>query len=262
LELPLKKLLVAGFEKVFEIGRIFRNEGISAEHLQDYTQMEFYWAYADYNSLKPFVQKLYLDIVKSVNNSTVAEYDGNKIDWGGKWEEYDYYEMFSKHTGTDLSSVDISGLQSIAKKNNINFGKEMGKGRLIDLIFKKMVRPHLVNPGFLLNPPVEIEPLAKRLSDDPNRVQRLQVVAWGIELGKGFSELNDPIDQKKRFEEQMKLRESGDKEAQMLDSDFIEALEYGMPPAAGFGLSERLFAVLMDKPVRETVIFPPMRKDD
>jgi lysyl-tRNA synthetase class 2 len=138
--------------------------------------------------------------------------------------------------------------------------KNAGKGRLIDLIFKKTVRPTLVEPCFLIDPPVEIEPLAKRSPKNPKVVERFQIVAAGTELGKGFSELNDPDDQRTRFEEQMKLRAAGDKEAQHLDEDFLEAMSYGMPPAAGFGMSERVFAVLMDKPVRETVFFPLVRK--
>ena len=130
------------------------------------------------------------------------------------------------------------------------------------MIFKKLIRPHLIQPIFLIDPPVDIEPLAKRRPGHPHQVERMQVVACGTELGKGFSESNDPVDQRLRFEEQMKLREMGDREAQYLDDDFVEALEYGMPPAAGFGVSERLFAILMDKPVRETVFFPLMRRKD
>ena len=137
--------------------------------------------------------------------------------------------------------------------------KNLGRGRLIDLIFKKTVRQNLIEPCFLIDPPVDIEPLAKRKPENPNVVERFQIVAAGTELGKGFSELNDPMDQRARFEEQMKLRAAGDAEAQHLDEDFVEALEYGMPPAGGFGVSERLFAVLMDRPIRETVFFPLMR---
>jgi lysyl-tRNA synthetase class 2 len=138
----------------------------------------------------------------------------------------------------------------------------LNRGRLIDIVFKKTVRPGLIQPAFLINPPADIEPLAKRLTKDPGRVARFQIVACASELGKGFSEGNDALDERERFTEQMKLREGGDKEAQRLDEDFLEALEYGMPPTAGFGLSERLFAVLMDKPIRETVFFPPMRRKE
>ncbi|MFA6365534.1 MAG: amino acid--tRNA ligase-related protein, partial [Candidatus Paceibacterota bacterium] len=261
LELPLKKLLVGGFEKVFEMGRIFRNEGIDREHLQDYTQMECYWAYADYKDMMAFVEEMYKKAITNIFGKLETSYMGTIIDWSAKWPTVDYYEIFESETGVDLKTATVVELLTKAKELHCDADKNAGRGRLIDLIYKKAVRPKLQQPCFLIDPPVDIEPLAKRLDRDANRVARFQVIAGGTELGKGFSELNDPIDQRSRFEEQMKLREAGDKEAQRIDEDFIEALEYGMPPAAGFGVSERLFAVLMDKPVRETVIFPLMRKE-
>lgn len=261
LELPLKRLMVGGFEKVYEIGRIFRNEGMDAEHLQDYTQLEFYWAYADYRDLMKFLKKMYRLIVKSVLGTTKAVYKGVEVDWGKEWQKYDYYELFEEFAGLDLRVASDQDLRKKAKVLKIEYEKYAQRGRLIDLIYKKTVRPKLVEPGFLLNPPVEIEPLAKRDDKDPKRVQRLQILAWGTELGKGFSELNDPLDQRQRFEEQMKLRKAGDEEAQMIDEDYLEAMEYGMPPVGGFGMSERFFAFLMDRPIRETIIFPPTRKE-
>ena len=262
LELPLKKLLVAGFEKVFEIGRIFRNEGIDAEHLQDYTQLEFYWAYADYNDLMKFVEKMYSSAIKNVFGTLTLPWNRKKIDWTPPWPKVQYYDLFKKFTGLDLKTVTRDELYMKALKENLKPELELGRGRLIDLLFKKMVRPTLVQPVFLVNPPVDIEPLAKRLSGNPDKVARFQVVACQTELGKGFSELNDPQDQRDRFTEQMDLRAKGDKEAQMLDEDFLVALEHGMPPAAGFGVSERLFSVLAGKPIRELVFFPPMRPRD
>lgn len=260
LELPLKRLIVGGFDAVFEIGRIFRNEGISKEHLQDYTQMEFYWAYRDYNDLMVLLEEMYKRIVKNVLGGTVSLWNGTEINWGGEWPKVDYVEIFEKEAGLNPLDATVEELKVRAKNLGISFDESFGKGRLIDLIYKKTVRPKLIQPCFLINPPVEIEPLAKRSPKDPRVVERLQILACGTELGKGFSELNDPIDQRQRFEDQMALREAGDSEAQMIDEDFIEALEYGMPPTAGFGMSERLFAVLMDKPVRECVLFPLMRK--
>jgi lysyl-tRNA synthetase class 2 len=260
LELPLKKILVGGFEKVFEIGRIFRNEGIDKEHLQDYTQLEFYWAYHDYNDLMKLIERLYKKVIKNTAGKLETTWNNQKINWAKKWPKVEYVKLFEKYNKINPLTATRDDLYKIALKLGLNPESYAGKGRLIDLIFKKTVRPTLIQPCFLINPPVEIEPLAKRVPDNPNLVERFQVVACGTELGKGFSELNDPIDQRKRFEEQMKLRESGDKEAQMLDEEFLIALEYGMPPTAGFGISERLFAVLMDKPVRECVIFPLMRK--
>ncbi len=263
LELPLKKMLVAGYEKVFEIGRIFRNEGIDSEHLQDYTQMEYYWAYSDFDQLMDFTKKMYQFVIKETFGTLKFERAGNTIDWAGDWPKLDYFDLFKKHTGIDLSSAKDEELIDFAKQNKIFFDSSAGRGRIIDLIFKKkiLILPEIsMQPAFLINPPIEIEPLAKKSPNNPKTVQRMQILAFGSELGKGFGELNDPIDQRERFENQMKLREGGDKEAQMIDEEYIEAMEYGMPPSAGFGVSERLFSVLMGLPIRETVVFPLMKE--
>ena len=259
-ELNLKKLIVAGYEKVFEIGRIFRNEGIDKEHLQDYTQMEFYWAYSEYEELMKFTEKLCKAVIKATTGGLTTTYEGRKLNWGKKWGRVDYVDAFTQ--AADLNPLAATRDQLFTKAQKLGLKPEpgFGKGRLIDIIFKKTVRAQLLEPCFLVDPPVEIEPLAKRKPSDPRRVERMQIVAAGTELGKGFSELNDPADQRARFEEQMKLRAAGDNEAQQLDEDYLRAMEYGMPPTAGFAYSERLFAVLMDKPIRETVIFPLMRK--
>ena len=262
LELPQKKLLVGGYEKIFELGRVFRNEGIDNEHLQDYTQMEFYWAYADYEELMVLVEKLYKKAVQETTGGLKTIWQGQEIDWEREWPRLEYYDLFKKMVGLDLEKTSREELLAEVKKRQLDAPAELGCGRLIDLLYKKIVRPTLIQPSFLIHPPADVEPLAKRAAGLPGRVERIQVVACGTELGKGFSECNDPADQRARFEEQMRLREAGDKEAQRLDEDFLEALEYGMPPAAGFGLSERLFAILMDKPVRETVFFPVMRPRD
>ncbi len=261
LELPLKKLLIGGYERVFEIGRIFRNEGIDREHLQDYTQMECYAAYLDYGWMMERMQALYQAIAKNLFGNMKSSYQGKEINWGGKWEKVDYYEIFKKEAGVDLSKAGRKELEAKAKSLGLSPEPFAGEGRLIDLIFKKTVRPKLVKPCFLVDPPVSVEPLAKRTERDAGRVERFQIMACGTELGKGFSELNDPRDQRSRFEEQAKLRKKGDKEAQMTDEAFLEALEHGMPPSAGFGMSERLFSVMMGKPIRETVVFPLMRKE-
>ncbi len=259
LELPLKKVLVSNLEKIFEIGRIFRNEGIDKEHLQDYGQCEFYWAYQDYNGLMKFVESMYKDVIEKTTGGLATVYGENSINWGKKWDVLDYYDLFKEKVGLNLESVSKDDLYKKAVDCNLRPEKDLGRGRIIDLLYKKLIRPEIIQPSFLVNPPVDIEPLAKRLENDKNRVARFQVVACGTELGKGFSENNDPIDQRERLEEQMRLRERGDKEAQRLDEDFLEAMEYGMPPSAGFGFSERLFAIVMNRPVRETVIFPLMK---
>jgi len=261
LELPLKRLLVGGYEKVFEIGRVFRNEGIDREHLQEYDMLEFYWAYSNLKKGMALVEKMCKQIIEKVLGGLEGEHEGSKVNWGSKWEIRDYFELFLQETGIDLNKeIPIEELQKKADELGVGYEKTFGKGRMIDVIFKKAIRPKLIQPCFLVGHPIEISPLAKKNPKDPRKVLRVQVVACGTELGNGFSELNDPLDQRARFEEQMRLRAAGDKEAQMLDEDFVEAMEYGMPPAFGFGFSERLFAFLVNKSVRETVIFPPMKE--
>jgi len=260
LELGLKRLLVGGYEKIFEIGRVFRNEGIDREHLQEYDMIELYSAYTSLKDGMKLVKKIYQDIVKKVIGKNETEYEGSKIGWLGKWETKDYFKSFKKEIGIDLDKdISVEDLKKKADELKIDYKPEYGKGRMVDLLFKKTIRPKMIQPCFLVGHPIEVSPLAKRDPKNIKKVLRVQVIAGGTELGNGFSELNDPIEQRQRFEEQMKLREAGDKEAQMLDEDFVEALEYGMPPAFGFGFSERLFAFLLNKSVRETVIFPPMR---
>lgn len=262
LELPLKKMLVAGYEKVFEIGRVFRNEGISTTHLQDYTAMEFYWAYGDFEKLLSFVNQMYRRVIQDTFGTLQITSGGMTCDWSGEWARVDYIELFKTHTGIDLMTADDDELRSYAVANGIRVEAYAQRGRLIDAIFKK-VRANIPSdkPVFLINQPIELEPLAKKDPSNPKVVQRMQIIAYGTELGKGFGELNDPMDQRARFEAQMKLREAGDTEAQMLDEDFLEAMEYGMPPAAGFGLSERLFSELCGRSIRETVVFPPMKSE-
>ncbi|MCX6765594.1 MAG: lysine--tRNA ligase [Candidatus Moranbacteria bacterium] len=261
LELPLKRLLVGGYEKVFEIGKVFRNEGIDTEHLQDYLQMEFYWAYCNMEQGMEFVEKMYKKIVKKLLGSSTSKYDNHEIKWDGQWPRVDYFTEFKKATGLDLEAdLSAEDLRTKADKLGIKYEKTYGKGRMIDTIFKKTVRPKIIQPCFLVGHPIEVSPLAKKDPANAKKVLRFQIFAGGVELGNGFSELNDPIDQRSRFIEQMKLRSAGDEEAQMLDEDFIEALSYGMPPAVGFGMSERFFAFIMNKSIRETVIFPPMKE--
>ncbi len=261
LELALKRLLVGGYEKVFEIGRVFRNEGVDREHLQEFEYTEFYAAYWDMKKGMEFTEKLFKEIVAKITGENETEFEKNKIDWSRKFPVIDYFKEFKKATGLDLNednSLDI--LKRKAKELGIKYERGYGRGRIIDTIYKKTVRQNLIQPCFLTGHPLEVSPLAKKDPGNPKKVLRFQIIAGKVELCNAFAELNDPIDQRKRLEEQMKAREAGDKEAQMLDEDFVEALEYGMPPAFGLGMSERLFAFLTNKSVRETVIFPPMRE--
>lgn len=261
LELSLKRLLVGGYERVFEIGRVFRNEGIDREHLQEFDHMEFYAAYMNMEQGMALVERLYKDIVRAVVGETMTtEHEGETIDWNAPFLRVDYFTEFKKETGIDLGAdVSVEALRAKADELHIKYEKNYGKGRMIDTLYKKTVRQKLVQPCFLVGHPLEVSPLAKIDPANPRRTLRFQPVAGRSELGNGFAELNDPIDQRQRFEEQMKLRAAGDKEGMMMDEDFIQALEYGLPPACGFGMSERLFAILMNRSVRETVIFPPMK---
>ncbi|MFZ2226166.1 MAG: lysine--tRNA ligase [Candidatus Moraniibacteriota bacterium] len=261
LELPLKRLLVGGYERVFEIGRVFRNEGMDRDHLQEFDHMEFYASYWDFQKGMEFCEKMYKEIVKNVTGGLETEYEGAKIDWSKKFPVVDYFTEFKKETGLDLNA-DLSAEALRAKADELKIKYEPGysKGRMIDLLYKKTVRQKLIQPCILSGHPLEVSPLAKIDPKNPKKTLRFQIVAGGSELCNAFSELNDPIDQKNRFAQQMAAREGGDKEAQMMDEDFVEALEYGMPPAFGFGMSERLFSFLMNKSIRETVIFPSVRK--
>jgi len=258
-ELWQKRLMVAGFEKTFEIGRIFRNEGISSEHLQDYTQLEFYWAYADYKDGMKFTQELYKYIVQKTFGTLKFKIGKFDIDLDDEWKEYDYLKIIKENTGIDILNTEIREIEKKLKELKIKYDKKgFNITRGVDNLWK-CCRKNIAGPGFLINIPVEMEPLAKKDEINKNIVQRFQIILAGSEMGKGYSELNDPIDQRERFAEQQKLRESGDEEAQMFDKDFVEALEYGMPPTFGFGMSERLFSFLMNKPIRECQIFPLMR---
>ena len=261
LELPLKRLLVGGYEKVFEIGRVFRNEGMDRDHLQEFDHMEFYAAYWDLARGMEFTEKMYKKIVFAVLGGWEHEYEGSKINWEPEFPIVDYFTEFKKETGIDLNGeIATDELKKKADELGIKYEKEYSKGRMIDTLYKKTVRQKLVQPCFLVGHPLEVSPLAKIDPTNSKKVLRCQIVAGKSELCNAFAELNDPIDQKNRFLEQMKAKEGGDAEAMMMDEDFVEALEYGMPPAFGFGFSERFFSFLMNRSIRETVIFPSVRE--
>ncbi len=260
-ELWQKKLMVAGYGKTFEIGRQFRNEGMDIEHLQDYSQMEFYWAYADYNNGMKLVEELYKKIAKEVLGTLKFETHGYNIDLGKKWELYDYEKIIKKYTGIDIYKASEKIIKEKLNELKVEYDKNSDKWRLVDILWK-YCRKKLAGPGFLTGHPVEVEPLAKRIPDNLKKVEEFQVIIAGSEIGKGYSELNDPLDQEQRFIEQVKLKEKGDTEAQEHDKEFVEALKYGMPPTCGFGVSERLFSYLVDKSIRECVIFPLVKPLD
>ncbi len=251
--------MVAGLEKTFEIGRQFRNEGMDSEHLQDYTQMEFYWAYADYQDGMKLVEELFKNVAEKTFGTLKFKIRGFEVNLGGKWHEYDYHQTVKKYTGINIFKADINEIEKKLKALKIEYDKKgFNKTRALDNLWK-YCRKQIAGPGFLTGLPVDISPLAKRDEANPELTQRFQLIIAGSELGNGYSELNDPLDQAERFKEQARLREQGDEEAHMFDQEFIEALEYGMPPTCGFGMSERVFAFLADKSMRECQIFPLMK---
>ncbi len=259
-ELWQKKLMIAGYEKTFEIGRQFRNEGIDMEHLQDYTQMEFYWAYADYNDGMKLVEEMYKKIAEKVFGTLKFKIHGYNVDFGKKWGKYDYEKTIKKYTNVDIYSADVKAIKKKLDSLKVKYDG-VDKWKLIDSLWK-YCRRKITGPGFLINQPVEISPLAKRNKKDLKKVEQFQVIIGGTELGNGYSELNDPLDQEQRFIEQSKLKEKGDADAQEHDKGFVEALKQGMPPTCGFGFSERLFSYLMGKPIRECVMFPLVRLEE
>ena len=257
-ELWQKKLLIAGFPKVFEIGRIFRNEGQSREHLQDYTQLESYEAYSDMRKGMEFLTELYRHIVKVVYGKYTFDINGHTVDFAEDWQKLDFCELIKKKYGVDpLTCTEDEAIQAV-RDAKIQVGETLNLTRAIDHLWKS-IRKTISGPAFLVTIPVYLEPLAKRAANDERIVERVQIIIAGSEVGKGFSELNDPQDQRARFEEQQKMRDAGDDEAQRLDEDYVRAMEYGMPPAFGFGVSERFFAFLENRPAHETQIFPLMR---
>lgn len=255
-ELWQKRLMAAGFEKTFEIGRAYRNEGSSPEHTQEFTNLEFYWGYADYKAGMDLVKRMYREIAQEVFGTTQFTTKGHTFDLGDEWPEIDYVAEIKKQTGLDVTDSDEEDMKDKLDELGVKY-EGTNKERLTDSLWK-YCRKNISGPAFLVNHPTLVGPLAK-LNEGGKTVQIFQPIIAGSEVGKGYSELNDPIDQKARFEEQQKLLEGGDEEAMMPDWEFVEMLEHGMPPTCGFGFGERLFAFLADKPLREVQLFPLMR---
>lgn len=255
-ELWQKRLLIAGFPKVFEIGRVFRNEGQSREHVQDYTQLETYEAYSDVEKGKTFIQELYRYLAKEVYGKYTFEIGEHTVNLADDWADVDFCKAIEDEFGIDPVAASESDLLHAASYAGAT--EVANKERAVDHLWKK-VRKKISGPAFLTGVPVYMEPLAKRASGNNKLVERVQIIIAGSEVGKGYGELNDPQDQRARLEEQQKLRNAGDEEAQRLDLDYVRALEYGMPPAFGFGVSERLFAFLENKAAHEAQLFPLLR---
>jgi len=265
-ELYLKRLIVGGFERVFEIARCFRNEGIDWSHNPEFTQVEFYQAYADYNDLMDSTEKFFLLLMKKVNGGSMKiTYEKKEIDFTPPYQKVTFRDILIKEANCDIE--EYPDRESMAKK-----AREMGlevlpsndRGKIMDEIFKKVVRPKIVNPIFVINHPIELSPLAKKIYKDPHYVERFQLLVAGVELTNAFSELNDPIDQKERFMSQQKMREAGDIEAMEIDNDFITALEHGMPPTAGLGMGiDRLTAIITNSHnLKEVILFPTLKPEN
>jgi len=255
-ELWQKRLMAAGFDKTFEIGRAYRNEGSSPEHLQEFTNLEFYWAYANYEDGMKFVRDLYIEIARKVFGTTEFEARGHRFNLADEWAHIDYAEEIKNRTGVDIFTATEDDMKAKLTELGVQYEGE-NRERLTDTLWK-YCRKHIAGPAFLINHPKVVAPLAKSRPDGQT-VEMFQPIIAGSEVGRGYSELNDPIDQRERFEVQKRLLEAGDDEAMMPDWEFVEMLEYGMPPTCGFGFGERLFSFLAGATIRDTQLFPLMR---
>ena len=261
-ELYLKRLIVGGFDKVYEIGRMFRNEGMDATHNPEYTAIELYQAYADYEDIMELTEQMIEYIVKEVNGSTKVTYQGVELDFAAPWEKMTMVEAVKKYSGVDFNEVKTDeDAILLAKEHGIELEPLDTKGNIIVHFFDKYAEDEIIQPTIISQYPVEVSPLAKRNPDDPQFTQRFEAFVHGAELGNAFSELNDAQDQRQRFESQLKLREHGDDEAHMMDEDFINALEVGLPPTGGLGIGlDRLIMFLTDQTsIRDVLFFPTMK---
>jgi lysyl-tRNA synthetase, class II len=259
-ELYLKRLMVGGFEKVYEIGKCFRNEGIDRSHNPDFTMLEFYWAYADYKDLMKLTEKIFSSLLKNIFKKTEIEYEGKKLNFKTPWPRIEYSEIFKKYTNIKLEEISESALKKEAEKMRLDV--KGGKFEIADEIFKKAMRPKIDQPVFVIHYPSKALPLAKPLDEESEKSASFQLIAAGMELVKAYSELNNPILQKENFSEQENIFKKGFDEAQRMDQDFVQALEYAMPPAAGWGMGiDRLVMLLTNShSAREIILFPTMKQ--
>jgi len=260
-ELYLKRLLIGGFDKIFEVGKCFRNEGIDKFHNPDFTMLELYWAYANYRDLMKLIEKMLSSIAGRMFGGGKMIYLGQEIDFGSPWERIEYFDLLEKYAGIKYDFINEKGLEQKAAELGIEIPEGADKPVMADEIYKKCCRPLLINPTFILHYPKGSQPLAKQMEKHPEKLANFQLVIGGIEIVNAFSELNDPVEQKARFEEQEKLFKGGFEEAQRSDDEFIEAMEYGMPLAGGFGMGiDRLALLFTDSnSLREVILFPIMK---
>lgn len=262
-ELYLKRLIVGGFERVYEIGKDFRNEGMSRFHNPEFTMLEFYAAFLDYEGVMALTEELLHEIVKEAVGGTTVEFKGAKIDFGAPFRRLTMYDALEQMADVDVRSATDGELRARVKKLGVEEADSLGRGKLIDELFGALVEPKLVQPTFITDYPLEMSPLAKPRRDDPELTERFELIVAGKELANAYSELNDPFDQRARLEAQSGLRDLGDAEAHMFDEDFIRALEYGMPPTGGFGMGiDRLTMILTDQhSIRDVILFPTMKPE-
>jgi len=260
-ELWQKRLMSASFGKTFEIGKVFRNEGTSTEHLQEFTNLEFYWAYADYKKGMKLVKEMYKKIAQEVFGTTKFKTGEHEFDLADEWRKIDYRDEVLKQTGLDVLGASEEEMKAKLEELKVKYSGGENKERLIDTLWK-YCRKNIAGPAFLVNHPKLIAPLAKAKPENNDLVEMFQPIIAGSEIGRGYSELNDPVDQQERFNQQQELLKAGDQEAMMPDAEFIEMLEYGMPPTCGFGFGERFFWVLAGVSGREGTLFPLMRPKD
>ncbi len=261
-ELPLKRLTVGGMDRVYEIGRLFRNEGMSVKHNPEFTTIELYEAYADYNDMMEITENIISYAAKKALGTTKVQYGDREIDFTPPWPRISMVDACKQYAGVDFDEIKTDQeAHEAAKKLHIQVEKGMKKGHIINEVFEEYVEDHLIQPTFITNHPVEVSPLAKRNPDNPELTNRFEAFANGWEIANAFSELNDPIDQRERFEEQAAKRDSGDDEAHMLDEDFLNALEVGLPPTGGLGIGiDRLVMLLTNAPsIRDVILFPTMK---
>lgn len=262
LELHLKRLLVGGFERIYEIGRNFRNEGMSFKHNPEFTMLESYEAYADYHDVAEMAEQMVSTVARQVLGTTTIEFRGQRIDLQPPWRRMTFIEALREFGGPDLEVLtDAPSLRDELRRRGLGVSEQVGYGKLADQAMAHYVEPNLIQPTFLLDYPVELSPLAKRKPGDPRLVERFECFIGGFECGNAYTELNDPIDQRERFEQQLALKAAGDEEVELVDEDFLFAIEHGMPPTGGFGMGiDRLIMLLTGQPsIREVILFPPVR---
>lgn len=262
-ELYLKRLIVGGIEKVYEIGRDFRNEGMDRDHNPEFTMLELYEAYSDYEDMMRLSEEMVSYVATKIFGTNIITYQGDEINLNPPWRRISMLDAIRDALGTDIKNMGQEELTKLALSHNLEVDGEISRGKLINIFFEEFVENDLIQPTFITDYPLEISPLAKKKRNDPELTERFEIFIGRLEMGNAFSELNDPVDQMERFLDQARQREAGDEEAHMMDEDYIRALEYGMPPTAGLGVGiDRLVMILTDAPsIRDVIFFPHMRPE-